>query len=340
MKKIDRNTLEQLTPIRSSVQRLEDARNMPHIKELLGNIWQTNELHILFADTGVGKSILAVAAIDAITKGKGFLFLKNENEPLISLLYDFELSDRQFRKRYTDDLGCEYAFSNKFLADTIDFQELDNLSPGTQIIDLLFERIKFDIETTGAQVLVIDNITFLSGQNTQDTQVALEVMRKLNELKKQYNLSILVLAHSPKLYGNNPISINDLAGSKNLSIFADSVSAIGKSCNGKNLRYWKQVKPSRSGEMIYDASNVIILEIEKQASFLTMKCIGFAEERDHLISDYGSKEAPKQMAEVIELLKQGKTYDDIASQLDISKGTISKWKNKFPQQFDFVSNVS
>ena len=40
-----------LAPIRTSIQRLEDARIQPEIKRLISVIWQTNEIHILFADT-------------------------------------------------------------------------------------------------------------------------------------------------------------------------------------------------------------------------------------------------------------------------------------------------
>lgn len=340
MDKINKNSFKELSQIRNSTQRMNDAKNQPHINQLLGYIWQTNELHVLFADTGIGKSIIAVATIDSLTKGKNFLFLENENLPLRALYYDFELSDRQFNKRYTNDDGQEHDFNDTFYIDTIDFAELINMYPKAEFVDLLFERFRYDIETIGANILVIDNLTFLSTQSTQDTQVALEVMRKLNELKKEFNLSILVLAHTPKRYINSPITIVDLAGSKHLSSFADSVSAIGKSTQGKNIRYWKQVKPSRSGELIFDTGNVIVLEIDKPDNFLTMKHIGFSSEWDHLKEETGNEETPPQVYEVIELLKQHQSYGDIAKKLGISKGTITKWKNRFPQLFVSVSAVS
>ncbi len=204
----------------------------------------------------------------------------------------------------------------------------------------MFEKFRYDIEKTGAKILVIDNLTFLSTQSTQDTQVALEVMRRLIELKKEFNLSILVLAHTPKIFSNTPITLNHLAGSKHLSNFADSVSAIGKSTQGKSIRYWKQVKPSRSGELIFDTGNVIVMEIDKQNTFLTMKHIGFSSEWDHLKEETGNVEMPPQVYEVLELLKQNMSYADIAGQLGISKGTITKWKNRYPQLFVSVSNVS
>jgi superfamily II DNA or RNA helicase len=47
--------------VRTAKQRMNDAMSQPAIKRLLSDIWQTNEIHLLFADTGVGKSIFALA---------------------------------------------------------------------------------------------------------------------------------------------------------------------------------------------------------------------------------------------------------------------------------------
>lgn len=338
--KITKISFKELKPIRNSKQRMTDAKNQPHIKQLCSMIWFTNELHLLFADTGVGKSLLAVALSDAISKGKGILHLENENEALPVLYYDFELTDRQFKKRYTDEFENEYEFSNNFFIDTIDFTAISNANPNVKFNDLLFEKFKHDIEATAAKVLIVDNITFLNTQSTQDTQIALEVMRRLNELKKEYDLSILVLAHTPKRFSNVPITINDLAGSKHLSNFADCVSAIGKSSQDKSIRYWKQLKPSRSGEFIFDTGNVLVCEIVKQDNFLTFNHIGYSSEYDHLKAEPEEKEMPPQINQIVELLNQKLSYEQVAKQLGISKGTITKWKTKYPQHFVSVSTVS
>ncbi len=340
MSKMDKYNFENLSRIRSSVKRMEDAKNQPHVKQIISMIWQSNEIHILFADTGVGKSILATVISNAISKGEKFLFLENEHEAMPVLFYDFELSDRQFKKRYSNDEGEGYMFNNNFFIDEIDFASLIDIDTKASFNDILFKKIEFDINDTKAKVLVIDNLTFLSTQTTQDTQIALEVMRKLNELKKKYDLSILVLAHTPKKYLNTPITIMDLAGSKHLSNFADSVSAIGKSTQGSSIRYWKQIKPSRSGELIFDIDNVITCEIAKENNFLTFKFISLGSEYDHLHEETGNKSIPLKLDEVVELLKKGHSYDHIAGKMGISKGTITKWKRKYPEKFVSVSSVS
>lgn len=333
-----KHSLNNLQPIRTSNQRIIDARNQPKINQLCSMIWHTNELHVLFSDTGYGKSIFAVQMSDGISKGYKFLNLENENEPLTVLYYDFELSDRQFSKRYSNEFGVEYSFSPLFYIDNIDFAALSNIDPNAKFEDLLFEKIIYDVKTLDAKVLVIDNLTFLNTQSTQDTQIAMTVMRKLNEIKKDFNLSILVVAHTPKRSHYTPFTNLDLAGSKHLSNFSDSISAIGKSCKNPNYRYWKQVK-CRNGEMIFDSDNVILCELKKDDTFLSFHFIEYANEYDHLKQE-AFNSTPDKLDDVVELINQGLTYDQIAKQLDISKGTITKWRKKYPERFVSVSNVS
>ena len=327
-------SFNKLPPLRQANKRLADASNQPAIRKLCGVFWMLFELHILFADTGVGKSIMAVAIADALSKGECFMGLTNESEPLKVLIYDFELSDKQAEKRYSDELdGTPYDFSEHLYYDTIDFISLDDIATtsNTKVDDLLFEKMKYDIESLRIDVLMIDNITFLCQYTTQNTDSALHLMRQLNKLKRELSISILVLAHTPKISQSEPITINHLAGSKHLSNFADSVSAIGKSTWSPNIRYWKQVKPSRSAELIYGIDNVITCELDKKDSrFLTYHFIANDEEREHLKNDE-ENDRLSQIAYAKELKSQGRTLAEIAQEIlgDAKlKGTISKWLNK------------
>lgn len=331
--------LEELAPIRSAIQRMIDARSQPKINQLLSMAWQSNELHLLFADTGVGKSIFAVALSLSLCKAQSFLGLMNETSSQKVLYYDFELSDRQFRKRYSNEDGREDPLHENFYIDTIDFAKLSDIAGGfnDEFNNFVFEKIIYDIKTTRATVLVLDNLTFLHTQSTQDTKIALDTMRKLNELKKEFNLSILVLAHTPKRSMQSALTINDLAGSKHLSNFADSISAIGKSAMDSNLRYYKQVKPSRSGEMLYDGDNVVVIEIVKKNTLLTFDFLEFGNESDHLRESSYDEYLPNKLEAVAEYVKQGKSFREIAKEMDISIGTISKWKTKYPGYFEDVS---
>lgn len=94
--KVDLLDVSKLNLPRTAQQRMSDAVNLPPIQKLVGDIWLSGELHLLFADTGIGKSIMAITIGDILSKGKKVLLLENECNPLTVLYYDFELSDRHF----------------------------------------------------------------------------------------------------------------------------------------------------------------------------------------------------------------------------------------------------
>jgi predicted ATP-dependent serine protease len=311
--------------IRTANKRNEDAKNQPDILKLLGGIWQLFELCLLFADTGIGKSIAAIQIADCLSKGVSFIkWLINENEPLTVLYYDFELSDRQFFKRYSNEQGEAYKFSEKFYIDNVDFTKLYVDNPGKSFTEILFQKIRIDVELLKIQVLIIDNITFLHTQTTQDQQASLEIMRFLIELKKEFNLSILVLAHTPKKSENQPITISDLSGSKHLSNFADSVFCIGKSSKATNARYIKQIKPSRSSEMEFDIHNVVELQLEKKYDFLGFQHSGFASEFENL-NLAAENDDPKLLAISLKNSHPELSLQQIADKVGKPKSTVKYW---------------
>lgn len=61
---------------------------------------------------------------------------------------------------------------------------------------------------------------------------------------------------------------------------------------------------------------------------------------DHLRQETSNSKTPENLYEASELFNQGLTYDQIANQLGISKGTITKWKKKYFDMFVSVSSVS
>ena len=76
--------------------------------------------------------------------------------------------------------------------------------------------MKQAIITYQAKILIVDNLTYLKTQATETAKEALPLMKRLKQLKIKYDLSILALAHTPKRNLCNPLTKNDLAGSKNL----------------------------------------------------------------------------------------------------------------------------
>ena len=145
-------------------------------------------------------------------------------------------------------------------------------------------------------------------------------------LKKKYGWSLLIIAHTPKRSLTSPITQNDLAGSKKLYNFFDSVFAIGKSARDESLRYVKQVKV-RAGAYRYDGDNVILYEIVHDRENVRFEFKGFANEKEHL-KESDDKEKNTLLENVMALVDKGKSYRDIAQALGISKSLVGNLVKK------------
>ncbi len=253
------------------------AAQNPKPERLFGDCWFKGELCILFAETNVGKSILATQIGHGITEGcealPGFP-VDGTGEKV--LLLDFELSARQFLSRYSDEHRTPFTFDPKFLRSevNIDFDFFDGWE------EAMRAAIESAIIETSARIVIVDNITYLKDE-TEKSRAALPLMRHLNSLKRRYELSILAQAHTPKRDGSQPITRNHLAGSRNLLNLADSCFALGESGRDEGMRYLKQVKV-RETEFTLDSENVALLSLGKDGGFLRFVLEGFGSEVEHL----------------------------------------------------------
>ena len=171
------------------------------------------------------------------------------------------------------------------------------------------------------KVAIIDNLTYLCNSSDKGVDAGIFMMKLMN-LKKRYGWSLLIIAHTPKRSLTSPITQNDLAGSKKLYNFFDSVFAIGKSAKDARLRYVKQLKV-RAGEFRYDSDNVLVYEIEKTDGYVHFVFKEFASEYSHL-REPDEKDNNTQDQNVKELLDKGKSYREIAGILGISKSMVGK----------------
>lgn len=87
----------------------------------------------------------------------------------------------------------------------------------------------------GILKVFIDNLTFIC-RDAEKAVTAAELMIRLVRLKKMYDLTMVVIAHTPKRDSGLPLTQNDLAGSSKLMSFFDSGIVIGLQANGKSVR--------------------------------------------------------------------------------------------------------
>jgi RecA-family ATPase len=294
---------------------INDAKNRPIPKMLFSEFWYENEICILFADTNLGKSILALQMSNALSKGISIEGFKMEIFAQKVLYFDFELSDKQVENRYSNQFSEHYVFSPNLLR--VEINPEQEIPAGFKDFDaFLCHSLELAAIENDIKIIVIDNLTYLK-TDTEKAKDALPLMKFLNSIKKKYNLSILVLAHTPKRDASKPLTKNDLSGSKMLMNFCDSCFAIGESAQKTGLRYIKQIK-QRNTELIYDTQNVIVCKIEKKSNFLEFVFIGYENELDHL----KPRNNEERLNEILELKKQNIPNTQIAERLGISEGTV------------------
>lgn len=294
---------------KTAYQTLVEAALRPDPTPLWLSLWYQGEVCCLFADSNVGKSIYAVQIASEIAKKTKVLY------------FDFELSDKQFQLRYSDDKGELFRFPDNLLRLEIDPESLDV----TNFEEALIANVENAAVQTGAKVLIIDNLTWLCSA-AEKGDVAGQLMMNLMKLKKKHGWSLLVLTHTPKRPLTSPITQNDMAGSKKLYNFFDSVFSIGFSAKDPSLRYIKQLKV-RYGGYTFDADNVIVASIEKIGSFLQFVAQGYSTEREHL-KELSDKDLSEQIAEVKKLSAEGKSLREIAAEIGISKSKVDRLLKK------------
>ncbi len=311
---------DQFLEIKKAHEWLEKAMLLPKPVKLFDRFWNERELCILFADTNIGKSILAVQIANSISRGEPIPGFELETEAQPVLYFDFELNCKQFELRYSNDYTDHYVFHPNLHRAEI---KRGGVMPNgcDNLEDCIVQAIENAIHNHSCKVLIIDNLTYLKDDNER-ARDAKPLMHELERMKEVYGISILILAHTPKRDLSRPIILNDLQGSKMLMNFIDSCFCIGNSTQDKNLRYLKQIKV-RDDEFTYTADNVALCRLEKPHNFLGFTLIGTSSEREHLREKDTDKSILIQRAK--ELKEEGMKQREIADELGIGLASVNRY---------------
>ncbi len=339
---------------RTIAQTLADAKELPELTPLFGNLLHQGELVILYGDAGTGKSVLAMQIGLGVAQNKNVItsmtnhpsydefqsgtidgLSNNSKKQLKVLYYDFELSERQFEMRFQDlNLDeCQEAFKR-----VTPSRGLREVYGQANFTDFVIYEIRKNVEQESADMIILDNITWLNMQSTADANVAIRIMRELDTLKHEKNLTILVIAHTPKRLKFTPLTQNDLAGSKLLANFADGMIAIGKSAKNSNYRYIIHTK-SRSTEEIFHYKNVITCNLQKYDEGLKYYFVCFDYESNHLTIDENERKQSKKEL-IIELNTDGLSLRKIAQVVGISHQQVKRIIEKYKKDSSDISKDS
>jgi len=296
--------------VRTANQCIDESSKLPKPKCYFNGLIYEEDLTIIFAEPGAGKSLLAVQEADTISR--------NENEKVLYI--DFELSDKQFDARYETESGEYYRFHDNLLRINVDF--FVDPPPGMDDESHLMKSLEDTIVSTGAKIVFIDNLTFLKSEIEKGKE-ALSIMRGLKKIQRRYQLTIVVLAHTPKRDRSRPLTMNDLAGSRNLANGCDAMFAIGISSTDPAIRYIKQFK-SRWEVLKYTQDNVIIYQLEKRPDgFLGFTWLEYGNELNY-IKEETIMDRKERDEQIMILHRAGKSNGAIGRELKISTMTVGQ----------------
>ena len=283
---------------------LRVARRKPQAEDLWNGMVFERECTVIFSDSNVGKSILAVQIGVSIAKsGRNVLYM------------DYEMSDLQFAARYTNPYNKQfYHFPDNFFRAE---QQADALQ-----VDPI-ENIKECIGAVAADVVIIDNITWLANE-TESGDVAGRLMMELIQLKRKAGLTLIIIAHTPKRPLGQILTQNDLGGSKKIMNFVDCAIGLAKCVFKPEMRYLKNIK-NRSASIVYGSNHVWLCELVTTENFCHFAFTGTADELQ-VLKPYDAKREQLE-ADVKRMHNQGHTQRFIAQQLGVGLATVNRILN-------------
>lgn len=251
--------------VESANDTMKAAQKMQIPNMLFGELIFEKELTILFSSAGIGKTMLAVQIADHISRGKSFGTMKNESQAQSVIFFDLELTKKQFQGRYCvrDLKNSKIPWTNDFVWHSNFYRAQFNSAffkqKNIDRVEAVYNGIVRHIDKRKAKVIFIDNISWLTTRGLEASKDAGELMSRLDDLKKLKELTIIIMAHTPKKLKFTPMQMNDLAGSAAIQNFVDSIFAINRSAMDVDYRYLIQLK-SRSSEGAFHEHNVVTLQ--------------------------------------------------------------------------------
>ena len=301
--------------VETANQRIARAKELPNPRQMVGNFWKESELMVLFAYTGTGKTMFAMQIARAISEGKSvFNELPNECEAKKVLFYDAELSDKQFQNRSSSNYKNEYQYSDNYFYATIDREY--NLKKGESFSESIIPLLESMVVNNEIEVLIIDNLHCLQ-ESLENSKDAKPLMDSLVGIKRRYNVSLMIVGHTPKQTLFKEMDLKDLQGSAALSVQLDTCVAIGNSIINDKTKYFKEVK-MRDGMYLFGRDNVITVELQEMGNLTEFKFIDTESEINHL----EEVDANKIIDTVLELRKDGNTIREIKEKTGISRGKV------------------
>ena len=299
---------------RSLAQQIAEHESKPK-RALFGGFWMERELAILCGQTGAGKSALSFQIALAIAEGRNVGGFGSEGEPAPVLYIDFENDVEDWKERTKGIQVPENLLRSTLSTDA----ELEEISA------LLIPSIISECARTGARAVILDNISWLFSDAPGKTDIHREtgaLMKRLNVMRQECEIAVLVVAHTNKDKGFTPFTLGDISGSSNVTRYAQSAFALAHVLGDESGRYLKQLK-ARGREKEFGGSRVAVSRLEVADGFLHLSRMEHLDTRE---IDLIREETKSRRPEVEALIEAGKGTREIALEVGVSESYVRKVK--------------
>ena len=215
---------------------------------IIDNLVGKGQIAVFGGDTGTGKTWIGLESAYCIASGVplfGYFNVKQSQ----ALLIQFENENDDIRKRL--ELMKPYfvkkAGNSDFLKDFL----VCPMDVNMEIFVDNWKRIEETIIKTGYRdgVLIVDNMYTSTDKNIQDNNDLKELLKIIHRIRKKYNLTIILIAHSNKGVNEmKDLHFDQLQGGKVLASMVSNITQIHNSTASVDLRVMKITKAGRSGK--------------------------------------------------------------------------------------------
>lgn len=292
---------------------LNNPDNYCEEEKVYGNYIVQGDLAVVSGDTNSGKTLLASDIALANNDNLCYWEEPMANRTRKTIYIDGEQNDSQIARRYEHLLTCA---SGDLIRGRFTEAEYDDC-----IEDKLLAIEKLIRKNSDAKLLIVDNLMCVLN-NGNSVRQAQQFIQGLKRIKEMNDLTIILVAHLSKRNSKNPIEIKDILGSSVIANYADSIIAVGNTCEGDHIKYLKQLKSRSSIKM----SEVAVLEIVEEP-YLHFEFREYDMEENLLPKKVVSRSSISlSMGEMIyKLREEGLTVRSIAEQLNLSKSAVGRF---------------
>lgn len=191
------------------------------------------------------------------------------------------------------------------------------------------------LRDAGADSLVIDTLADVHGADLNDAALANHTMTAMRQVAERAHVAVIVITHTRKSGQGKPqLSVSDIADSRVFASKADTVIGLmGESLPGGGSVFEVQILKSRLGA----AAPPLRLEVqEKDGRIDLVASTALFSHEQEAEAKHASQQA--RVAEVRRLVGEGKSQQQIADELGISKATVNaickKAKARVPEPLD------